>query len=54
MSEDEEYERTTWIPIAIAAGLVAAILAAILLVDGSSDEEPKQPAPSSPVSSGTP
>jgi hypothetical protein len=50
---EEESEPTTWIPIAIAGVLVAAILALVFLVDGKTDETPGE-VPSSPVSSTTP
>lgn len=53
MNEGEDDERTTWIPIAIAGGLVAVILAVILAVDGSSDDHGPT-SPSTPTSSATP
>ena len=50
MSEDDEGGRTTWVPMAIAGGLVAVILTVIFTVDGSSDSEPAdRPSPSSTV-----
>lgn len=53
MNADEDDQRTTWIPFAIAGGLVAIILAVILTVDGSSEgNEPKSP--TTPTSSTAP
>ncbi|MCX6396963.1 MAG: hypothetical protein NTV23_10795 [Propionibacteriales bacterium] len=53
MTEDEDDQRTTWVPFAIAGGLVAIILAVVLSVDGASDD--KRPAsPGTPTSSTSP
>jgi len=53
VSEHEDDQRTTWVPMAIAGALVAGILVAIFTIDGTTDgtdDQPDQPAPSTPVS----